>query len=560
MHHLLAAIIATTAWLAPQGTWAQAIEPVDQPLVIGQPVVLRLQVRGFEIDPAQLGPDCIQVRLIQGEAELPADATQVHTSPLAEDGKVLVRVSHPAELHEPVLRARVQLRCGADFARELTLLVDPPPGPAKASRAPLAAGTVSSSGGPLRPPALVAPPGSPNALPRQAPRGAVPAGPSRTPIGEGDRLSLEEPPLDRLVSAVLAALALRQPDLLRPPAAARDHGLRPVEADWLRELQQMQEEQRQTRAQMAALQLRLERQESDTLQRWGAIAATAGGVLTGALLLRIARERLLPRLSDARRAAAQTDAPTIRPDPAISLDATELNHPSHPSPWREPPSRGPEPSMPSPGVSAMEATAAMPAHHSAAPENTPPIAGPLALTPLAAPAAAQPPRQWPGADFGEPSLAGNGHAPAVRQVDRMSADGYLGAAATILENALQTRPGKSPWLLLRLLDIYRAMDQPWNHERVSAQLEALYNLRVPPMGPPTSVDPGSQDEGPGLEDRPDLLDRLAQLWPQPPVTLDWLRGRLLRDRGLPAVDLATFRDLLFLYDLARQLEEDGAAA
>ena len=48
-------------------------------------------------------------------------------------------------------------------------------------------------------------------------------------------------------------------------------------------------------------------------------------------------------------------------------------------------------------------------------------------------------------------------------------------------------------------------------------------------------------------------------WPQPGAALDWLRAHLLRDRGLPPVALATFRDLLFLYDLTRLRDGDDTA-
>lgn len=555
MQHLLATIIATTACACGQAALAQSIEPVRQHITLGQPPVLHLHVRGFETDPSRFGPDCIQVRLIQGEHEIPAEATQVRTTPLAEDGKVLVQVHSSAEVSEPVVRALVQLSCGADYARELTLLADPPatgtaprrpPPPTSAARAArmhLAIGATPPADEPTERAARVS----------VAPlRGSAP--PS-TPGTGGARLSLEEPALDRLVSAVLAALDQRQPPPQRLLAAPRDQGLRPIEADWLREMQQIQEEQRQSRAQLAALQLRLERQESDTLQRWGAIAATAGGVLAGALLLRVARERLLPRLSAASHARHSLDPPAEPTEQAMPMHLPAVDSIT---PWRDalpPAAAAPPLHWPEAGSTSQTPPHAPPSG-AAAPTMTPTGTTAAPAPPAGPPrAAAAPPRQWVGADFGEPSLAGNGHAPAVRQVDRMIADGYHGAAATILENALQTRPGKSPWLLLRLLDLYRAMNQPWNHERVSAQLEALYNLRVPPMGDAAAGGPDAVDEGQSLDDRPDLLERLAQVWTQPSIALDWLRARLLRESGLPTVDLATFRDLLLLYDLARLRDE-----
>jgi hypothetical protein len=166
------------------------------------------------------------------------------------------------------------------------------------------------------------------------------------------------------------------------------------------------------------------------------------------------------------------------------------------------------------------------------------------------------PRQWAHADFGEPSLDGVAHAPWLQQVDQMSDGGYHGASVTVLESALQAHRGKNPWLLVRLLDLYRAMDQPWNHERVSAQIEALYNVRVPPM----QSGHHRPDEGRTLEADASLLDRIVDIWPRPDATIELLGACLLRERGQPARDLGEFRDLLMLYAIARQLTQPDEAA
>ncbi|MCK6423557.1 MAG: hypothetical protein L6Q75_00520 [Burkholderiaceae bacterium] len=548
-------------WLAP-GAVAQSIEAAEQRLLIGRTPWLRLHLRGFELDPARLGPECVRIRLTQGDTPLPDESLQIGTASLARDGKVLFEVTSSVPLHEPLLHARVELDCGARYTRELSLLVDPPLPSApqvhpesrrKAARPtgePAAASPTSRSSTLTRPTATQVsgasrrpPPGQVEA--RQVVPGARlhASGSQATPrASAGARLQIDAPDMEQLVTAVLHALAQR-PGLptRHEDRTATPAGLRPFEADWLRELQRLQEEQRQARAQLAALQLRLERQESETLQRWGAIAATAAGLIAASLLLRLALERRLPRLSSRDRASrAATPPPAEAASPADGLSTPEALDLS---------GLGPRPPGPRPPP------------RTAAPE-TPPIGSVLTELPFEPPVAPQdgqaapvaeapPPRAWPGADFGEPSLLGRGSAPALRQVDAMSAAGYPGAAVTLLENALQARPGKNPWLLLRLLDLYRTMNQPWNHERVSAQLEALYNVRVPPMR--TDGRPGS--EGRDLLDCPDLLERLVQVWSRPASARDWLHQRLLRDAGLPAADLATFRDLLLLHDLARLRQE-----
>jgi len=559
---LRAGIVAAAAMLAALGTTvrAQSIEAAPEPLVLGQPLSLRLLVRGFEIDPGRVGADCVQIHIWQGDSDLTAPHLDIHARPLAQDGQVLLHVSSAQPVVEPLLRARVQLRCGATFSKELALFAEPASAEVQAAST-RPAGWIRPTAGPLQPtprsnsPKLAA--ASPGAGAATQPASLAVAG-----TGSGRhaaQLRLEEATLEPLVSAVLNALLQRQPELLRPaPAAHVDAGLRPMEAEWLREVQRLQDEQRQARAQLASLQLRLERQESGMLQRWGAIAAVVAGLLAAALGLRLAREHILPRLVRNPLTRQNVEplsaaAPTACEGPWLD-DAAPAIHPSdlRCAPLFEPygasdgvtnaPAPPPNPSVPS-----------QPTANASNPEpslNWPTM--PANLTAGSGPGGRN---SWLGADFGEPHLEGSGCTPALQQVDQMIANGFHGAAATILEHALQTRPGKSPWLLLRLLELYARMQQPQNRERVAAQLEALYNLRVPPAPQGESI---GTDEGPPLEEWPELLDRLCAAWPQPSAALDWLRAHLLRERGLPPVGLAAFRDLLLLYDLAR-LREAGDA-
>lgn len=544
-------LVALLLWLMATEAAAQSIEAAGQRLLIGQTPWLRLHLRGFEMDPAGLGPQCVRVGLTQGESPLPDESLQVGLATLGRDGKVQFDVTSSVTLQEPLLHARVELECGAPYTREFSLLVEPAP-QAGAEARPAGLGVPVRSGPSPTVRAVAA------AMPRAARAPSSPATGTRRmahsaalpEAGDGPasraRLQLVEPEVDQIVAAVLQALAQRPPMPLRSQeSSAAPAGLRPFEADWLRELQRLQEEQRQARAQLAALQLRLERQESETLQRWGALAASVAGLIAASLLLRLLRERRLPRLFSEpdRSTTPRPDGPSGAEPPAPPAGRSA-------GPWTDTPATHPvaplgdPPAPPGPQGPTPAAPLEFEPDRSLVPEPVPPDA-PWPTAP--------PPRcAWPGADFGEPSLQGRGSAPALRQVDAMSEAGYRGAAVTLLENALQVRPGKNPWLLLRLLDLYRTMQQPWNHERVSAQLEALYNVRVPPMRP----DGQAGGEGRDLLDCPDLLERLAQVWPRPATARDWLHQRLLRDRGLPVVDLATFRDLLLLHDLARELESE----
>jgi hypothetical protein len=90
------------------------------------------------------------------------------------------------------------------------------------------------------------------------------------------------------------------------------------------------------------------------------------------------------------------------------------------------------------------------------------------------------------------------------------------------------------------------MEQPWNHERVAAQLEALYNVRIPAMGAATAAPAGAE-----LEAYPETLDQIQLVWPldDPAAALS---GLLLRPTALEVLDQPAFEEVLLLHSIVRQ--------
>lgn len=152
----------------------------------------------------------------------------------------------------------------------------------------------------------------------------------------------------------------------------------------------------------------------------------------------------------------------------------------------------------------------------------------------------RPASRWAQSDFGQPALDGGAPQALLAQVDAMTAGGYLGAGVAVLENALQSRIGKSPAILLRLLDLYRQLQQPQNHERVSAELEAIYNVRVPPID--------AHSEGRCLAEHGPPWSGIGREAADAPSRAQ-LAGWLVQPTDAEPLDLAAFREALDLHAL-----------
>ena len=116
----------------------------------------------------------------------------------------------------------------------------------------------------------------------------------------------------------------------------------------------------------------------------------------------------------------------------------------------------------------------------------------------------------------------------------------------MLENALQGRIGKSAGILLRLLDLYRTLNQPSNHERVGAEMAAIYNVQIPAIDAP--------DEGRSLAEHLRTSHHIAQVWDTDSATAQ-IAQVLIRPTRIEVLDLAAFREALSLHAMTLQQNE-----
>jgi hypothetical protein len=529
--------------------------PPESRLEIGQPLAIDLPLHDIETGQRMQSRECVEITVQQGDRAWPVARLRWQVRAVDTDGRWQLSLRSDERIEEPVVQARVTLQCGVPYRREFTLLADPPGStpwePTNTERT----GTRSVRFEPSSelsaerhtnrpPPHAAAPTQKPSlttpASPREAPRSMPPATPALTlPVA---RLQLDDV-LDAAPPGAIPTTLAFSPALR--PADARLHEA--LQGLWLQELQALHEEQRLMRLALAGLDTRMAQDERAARWQWLHWLLLGAGLVLAATLSAWLRDTLLRRFADpqdaapvaatisaARAAPPALDAETApRPDPTAALTI--------PVPEAEVAPGG----QAEPGLSWLS-PGDVP--HDESPQSA--WDGLLALTPPPA-APLPPPRQ--GLTPLHDGLDEPPTSPALAQIDDLIAKGFGGAAAAALEVTLQTEAGRrNPWILLRLLDLYRSLAQPWNHERVSADLEALYNVRVPPC----AEQPG---EGRGLEDHRLAWPRVCRLWTEPDAA-DQLARLLLRPTRLEVLDLAAFRDTLMLYAMSVQPQHDDATA
>lgn len=528
------------------GTPAQ--EPPAAPpalrLEIGQPLAIDLLLRDIEAGSRLLARDCVDITVQQGDRAWPVARLRWQARAIDADGRWQLSLRSDERIDEPVVQARVTLQCGVPYTRDFTLLAEPP---AAAAREPTPAERPEARPAPTEPstarpnsqrPAHAAvpvrqpsptPPADLQGVQRSTPR-ATPATPLTTPV---PRLQLDDL-LDAAPPGAIPTTLAFSPALR--PADARLHEA--LQGLWLQELQALHEEQRLMRLALAGLDTRLAQDERAARWQWLYWLLLGTGLVLAATLSAWLRDTLLRRFSDPHD-AAPVAALVASPSPS-AVDA-EVATRREPSAFL---------SIPVPEAD-VAADAAVESGLPWLPQGE--LDGLFTPDPAPAPPpeASTPRRRqglWtPRAGLDEPPTS-----PALAQIDALIDKGFGGAAAAALEATLQTDAGsRNPWILLRLLDLYRSLAQPWNHERVSADLEALYNVRVPPC----AEQPG---EGRSLEDHRLAWPRVCRLWSEPDAA-DQLASLLLRPTRLEVLDLAAFRDTLMLYAMSTQPPHDDAA-
>ena len=126
------------------------------------------------------------------------------------------------------------------------------------------------------------------------------------------------------------------------------------------------------------------------------------------------------------------------------------------------------------------------------------------------------------------------------------------AAVDLLVEHLRHTGGGSPLPYLKLLEIYRRRGRRAEYER----LRERFNLRFNAYAPEWEAD---LQAGRTLDSYAGVIPRLQQVWPRPLDAMAELEALLFRKSRGDLFELPAYRDVLFLYSLARDLLDREAA-
>lgn len=133
-----------------------------------------------------------------------------------------------------------------------------------------------------------------------------------------------------------------------------------------------------------------------------------------------------------------------------------------------------------------------------------------------------------------------------QQADFFIVLGQDDAAIDLLLTHLRGTGGTSPMPYLKLLEIYRRTGDREAYERTRIRFNQRFNGVAPAWGDQLLI-------GRMLEDYPDVLQRLQRSWRSPLDAMAELESMLFRKGDDAPFDLPAYEEVLFLYQLARDL-------
>jgi pilus assembly protein FimV len=126
------------------------------------------------------------------------------------------------------------------------------------------------------------------------------------------------------------------------------------------------------------------------------------------------------------------------------------------------------------------------------------------------------------------------------------------AAIDLLVDHLRSTGGSSPLPYLKLLEIYRRRGDHPAYERMRARFNHRFNAYAPDWDTDLL-------HGRSLDDYASVMPRLLQVWPRPLDAMAELEALLFRKSRGELFDLPAYREVLFLYSLARDLLDRESA-
>lgn len=545
-------------------------------LVLGQPLNLAVPVTLGEGE--SLAPDCVGAEVLSGESRLPPGTVRARVTQGRDASEAVLRVVSTVPIDEPIVTLTLSAGCPTRITRTLVLLADPPlvmptvqaapataaaPAPAPGAIPPAVPGAGAAAISPRAPATSSAPratrPATPpratrTATPRAAPppasRAAVAQAPSvaaapspapsapkaEPPAAEGrPRLQLDAPLVSLSQAAAQAAeaqasAAQAKASEAEAAASAAQQRMRDMEAELARI---RAEAKAQTDALVALRQQIAQDQTQRQQQTWMVPVLLAATVLLALVALWLAWRSRQQRPQPQRdvwwehgpasvAAPAEDDsafrASTLRPSTRAPLQI---------------------PSAPAPLVAQQRPAGAVGLDSLISP---PTVAAPVAVTIPPAPPMPRDAEQQRAVTVDE-------QIDLEQQADFFTALGHDESAIDLLMAHLRSTGGGTPLPFLKLLEIHRRRGDREAYERTRVR----FNQRFNSVAPDWTIDPKS---GRSLEEYPLVVGRIQHAWSTPLDAMAELEALLFRrGAGAELFDLPAYQELLFLFQLARDLHQ-----
>lgn len=562
--------IGLVLWLTAPSAHALGFGRIANSTQLGQRLNFAAEVRLGSDET--LARECVSAEVLVGESRLQPNQVRVTLEPGGDPNERSVRVTSTALIDEPVVTVSITLGCASRITHRFVAFIDPPminmaqtmPGdspPLSAQRvdsqvAPLVdivQGSDSSaprrSERPQRPPrqrATAATSAGARAA-AEPPAGAVDAGERRAsranrmaaaprPAGGGPRLRLEAaPPVvgragpvasePAVQSAVAAALAAAAASAASAADEAGQKLARERERLQLLEdgMKRLREDSLATQKALTALQARLNQAETERYANplvYGlAWLSALLAVAVAAMWWRQSRQRGNPQWWNSPAAAAAAEAAEAR----HSRNALLREQISAPQVF---------PTGPDVAGALNPATIIEPIR-------------PVPPSPVSVTAPLQP---EPARELSVEELID-----LEQQAEFFIVLGQDEAAIELLMSHVRSDGGSSPLPYLKLLEIYRRRGEVEAYQRIRERFNRRFNAYAPDWD-------ADLQQGRALEDYPAVMQQLQSLWAGPERTMECLDGLLFRRKqNDQTFDLPAYRELLFLYSIARDLAEQEAS-
>jgi chemotaxis protein histidine kinase CheA len=553
---------------------------------LGQPLNFAATVR-LETDET-LPRECVAAEVQSGDNKLPSAALRITVEPGANANERLIRVSTQTQIDEPVVTVTVTAGCLPRLTRSFVTLMDPPglnlaqggaavpevslPAQrvdadvapvvsvvqaAQAASAPARArAPAASDARPARPRAVTAPTPAPRQRNAAAPAATVQprerkaAAPVAVAKAPGSRLQLEAGTAATLTATAASAAAARAaaaPAMTASAAAAAEmaaaSAVQAVAAAASaasaaeqrvalleEQLRALREDSKKTQQALATLQSSLNEAQASRYSN-----PLVYGLAWLSALLALAVAALWWRQSQSRQSSQWWLAPS-----AGSVAQTQSVKPVA---TRAPTSEAAAARQETQPAVMDERNVVRTIEEESSGFRTEVLDAPATLSPMVAEAAS--PRR---------ELSVEELIDLEQQADFFVVLGQDDAAIDLLMGHVRSSGGVSPLPYLKLLEIYRRRGEHDSYERVRER----FNRRFSAYAPDWDSD---LQHGRTLDDYPQVLRQLQRLWDEPQRVTQMLDATLMRqDAEGETYDLPAYRELLFLYSIARDLAEHPSNA